>query len=76
MDYPCPYSLKRCGKCYECMMSSDFPWATKLMLSMYFQTLEDPKLADEERIKSLTETRLQPTHVNGTPTIFLMGLRR
>jgi len=73
---PCPYSLKRCGKCIDCVMNSDFPWYTKLMLSMYHQTLENPQNFDEARIRSLTEMRLQPTHVNGTPTIFLMGLRR
>jgi len=46
------------------------------MISRYFQNLDDPLKAEELRIRPLTETRLQPSHVNGTPTIFLMGLRR
>jgi len=76
MSNPCPYSMKKCGKCHDCVMNSDLPWFTKLMVSAWHQMVDDPKLAEEQRIRSLTETRLQPTHVNGTPTIFLMGLRR
>jgi len=76
MSNPCPYSLRKCGKCHDCVMNSDLPWFTKLMVSAWHQMVDDPKLAEEQRIRSLTETRLQPTHVNGTPTIFLMGLRR
>ena len=51
------------------------PEFTKMTISNYFQGLEDPA-SEEVRMRTLMESRLQPTHVDGTPTIFLMGLRR